>query len=99
MSHRPFTMATVGTSKKLQVYAAGPDDVEVVVFWGPKGGSPSRLVLRKAGTGVWEGLLPITADLRDAGGLQYWVVVSHPSTTPRRLQSGSPDGPHEVTVF
>jgi hypothetical protein len=99
ISHRPFTMATVGTSKKLQVYAAGPDDVEVVVFWGPKGGSPSRLVLRKAGTGVWEGLLPITADLRDAGGLQYWVVVSHPSTTPRRLQSGSPDGPHEVTVF
>ncbi len=99
MRHRPFTMATVGTSKTLQVYVAGPEDAEVVVHWGPKGAADRKLVLTRVGTGVWEGLLPITAELRDAGGLVYWVVVTHAETTPRRLQSGSADGPHEVTVY
>ena len=99
MRHRPFTMATVGTSKTVQVYIAGPEDPTVVVHWGPKGAADRTLTLTRAGTGVWEGLLPITAELRDAGGLVYWVVVTHPDTTPKRLQSGSPDGPHEVVVY
>jgi hypothetical protein len=99
MSHRPFTMATVGTSKTIRVYAAGPDDPVVVVHFGPKGAPDRQLTLTKAGTGVWEGLIPITADMRDAGGLVYWVIITHPATTPRRLQSGSPEGPHRVTVY
>lgn len=99
MSHRPFQMATVGTSKTVVVYVAGPDDPTVVVHWGPKGAADRTVTLERTGTGVWEGLIPIRAELRDAGGLVYWVVVTHPETTPRRVQSGSPAGPHTVTVY
>ena len=95
--HVPVRRATMGTSKTVTVTVDGPADTRVTLSYGPQGGPYKTTTLAPQGNGVWKGTLPIDADA--AGGLEYWIMVKHPDTTPRVKALGRQSAPHKVAVY